>query len=364
MADWLFGVDISEHQGAVNWDLIVNSVHWAYAKATEGVGYRDSRWQRNRAEALRVGIPFGGYHFARADGSPDDARREADWFCDQGVGDLPLPPCLDMEDTSLDRNGTINWAKAFCDRVVERTGRRPLLVYWGKFFAAGSGEMAAMNDRRMADCLWWLPTYPTAQINPNPRLLQPPSTNGPRMWDAWQYTSSGRCAGIEGNVDMNVMSTEAFRRLSVGGFTPGKAYKMKACGISGESGLYRLVDEGNGNLKKQGIPSLDVLSALADVGLVDSASPDDAVWFSGPKADWFRSIPDANMYHSDMGALILAGKVMEFVKQSISDFGPAASVDPEVVKQAVAEALAKDNTDLMNDVFKRLSEAIGKAAQG
>src|SRR5215212_3955229 len=49
------GVDVSHHQGAIDWArLRADGAEFAYLKASEGAGWRDSTFVRNRAGALRA----------------------------------------------------------------------------------------------------------------------------------------------------------------------------------------------------------------------------------------------------------------------------------------------------------------------
>lgn len=203
--DPYYGIDVSEHQGDISWDAIKNAdLHYAWIKTSEGVGFTDSKWWRNRGEAIRTGIPWGGYHFARANG-PDwwaDARAEAEWFVDQDGMSGSLPGMLDMEHTELSSELTLAWADTFCQRVHELCGRLPV-VYWGAYFAEHNGQ-AAMNDPRMQSCVWWMPAYTSSAVDPDPMAIPNPNMNGPRKCNLWQYTSQGRIPGYGGNLDLNV----------------------------------------------------------------------------------------------------------------------------------------------------------------
>jgi hypothetical protein len=79
----------------------------------------------------------------------------------------------------------------------------------------------------------------------------------------------------------------------------------------------------------------------------------------GAEADWFRNLGESNPTHSDMGALILAGKVMQFVEQAVAKISsPTGAVDPSLIRQAVIEALQADNTDLVQDVLNGLAQRL------
>lgn len=184
------GVDISHHQGGTL-DLAGakrRGLKWLYHKATEGDTMRDSNYPRRRAEAAKAGLPFGAYHFARAD--VGDARREARFFLDYATpkpGDLR--PALDLETTEGMTLAEIRaWAAVFIRVVVKETGHKPIV--YTPF------ELGVVDD----GCLLWRPRY----NNDNRPPLLP--------WDIWQFSDGvygvpNRLAGF-GNVDLNVMRKE------------------------------------------------------------------------------------------------------------------------------------------------------------
>jgi GH25 family lysozyme M1 (1,4-beta-N-acetylmuramidase) len=181
------GVDISHHQSG-QLDLAGakrRGLKWLYHKATEGTSLRDSNYPRRREEARKAGLPFGAYHFARAD--KGDARAEARFFLDYAKpkpGDLR--PALDLETTEGLTLGELRiWAAGFIAECVKLTGVKPLVYTPYDLGAADDG------------CVIWRPRYN--------------NTNTPPVlpWDIWQFSNGvygvpNQLAGI-GKVDLNVM---------------------------------------------------------------------------------------------------------------------------------------------------------------
>lgn len=184
------GVDISHHQSGTL-DLAGakrRGLRWLYHKATEGDGFRDANYGRRRTEAAKAGVPFGAYHFARAD--VGDAEREAKFFLDVAApkpGDLR--PALDLETTeglSLDQIRT--WAKTFIAYVEKRTGVKPVVYTPYDLGSADDG------------CILWRPRYNNSNT--------PPSLK----WDIFQFSNGvlgvpNKVEGI-GNVDLNFMRAD------------------------------------------------------------------------------------------------------------------------------------------------------------
>ena len=164
-------------------------VKFMWHKVTEGDSLRDPNYDKRRKEAKAAGIPFGAYHFARADftGSKNDARKEARFFLKHAApvsGDVR--PALDletMEGLSLSQIRT--WAKDFVAEVKKQTGVLPI-VYTP--FDLGSA---------VEGCLIWRPRYNNANKEPVLR------------WDIWQFSNgvygNPRSVPGFGNVDINTV---------------------------------------------------------------------------------------------------------------------------------------------------------------
>ncbi|MBS6764858.1 MAG: LysM peptidoglycan-binding domain-containing protein [Clostridium sp.] len=184
-------IDVSEHQGNINWDQVKST-------GVEGViircGYGDNiasqddkQWKRNADECTRLGIPFGTYIYSYAT-SMAQAESEAQHVlrCVKGYK-LSYPIYLDLEHAGTEA-GAVERAKRFGD-LIEAAG------YW-------CGIYANLN--------WWNNYLPgldrftkwIAQYNSS-------CDYSGKNKDMWQYSSTGRVAGIAGNVDMN----ECYRDL-------------------------------------------------------------------------------------------------------------------------------------------------------
>lgn len=181
------GVDISHHQGgSIDYTAAKRAgVRWLYHKATEGATYVDPNYTRRRTEAKAAGIPFGAYHFARAE--VGDAETEARAFLDVAkprIGDLR--PVLDLETTEgLTIAQRRTWAETWIKVVTAATGVKPIVYTPYDLGAAVQG------------CLIWRPRYGDGNVQP---VL---------AWDIWQFSNGvygkpDQVAGF-GHVDLNVM---------------------------------------------------------------------------------------------------------------------------------------------------------------
>jgi len=61
----VWGVDVSHHQGHIDWARVAREPHlaFAYIKASEGSDWTDSRFRDNASSARAAGLRVGAYHF-------------------------------------------------------------------------------------------------------------------------------------------------------------------------------------------------------------------------------------------------------------------------------------------------------------
>lgn len=255
------GIDVSKHQGRIDWEKVAQSGRqFAFIKASEGFGYTDPRFVENWNAARQADLLVGAYHFARVSESIElDARREADWFADvmTGVGALDggrlaagvLPGVLDIEwdqrAEGIKAPKILQWCKTFLARLEERTQRVPV-VYCGPSF--WKYKLAKTDD---------LVRYPLWEVNYTTRPQ--PKPMGSWKWTFWQHSAEGSVPGIEGNVDVNRFAgSENALRVLAGFDTPRGAIESAP-----ESWIAR-----NPPPAGLGLPRLDLAAAEL---------PDDAV---------------------------------------------------------------------------------------
>ncbi|AGB04467.1 lysozyme M1 (1,4-beta-N-acetylmuramidase) [Aciduliprofundum sp. MAR08-339] len=194
----VYGVDVSHWQGEVNWQEVYNDGYrFAFVKATQGTSYVDSEFTTNMKNGHAAGLYMGAYHFAEPNTPIEsDADQEADHFVNTispYLKDGYLVPVLDLEDNSNDLTWTqlTDWANAFCSRVYNETGIRPL-IYTSSSWAENLAQSITQWDL-------WIAEY-TGDTSEEPNTGVWPS------WSFWQYTDSGSVNGISGNVDEDIFN--------------------------------------------------------------------------------------------------------------------------------------------------------------
>lgn len=81
----VFGIDISHHQGEINFDEAVHmrgdndSVEFVYIKTTEGRDFSDKKFDDNAEGFATYGMKYGFYHYYQPDVS---ATEQALFYCE------------------------------------------------------------------------------------------------------------------------------------------------------------------------------------------------------------------------------------------------------------------------------------------
>lgn len=197
-ANSLPGIDVSHHQGAIDWvQVAISGQRFAIAKATEGQNFVDPNYAMNKAGAELNGIVFSAYHFARPDDTLNDAIIEADHFVD--VAQLEsgnLIPVLDIERTGgLTQAEVTTWILTWLGRVTERLGVRPMVYTSPSGWENRTGDTTAVADAGYT--VLWVAHWGVAQ----PRL--PANDWSGNGWAFWQYGNCGSVPGIQGCVDVD-----------------------------------------------------------------------------------------------------------------------------------------------------------------
>ena len=137
--DRLRGIDVSHHQGDVDWKKVKGSgVAFAFAKATEGETYTDPKFARNWAGMREAGLVRGAYHFGRPGHDPVAQARHFVKAVGARSGDLQL--ALDLEkDDGKSPAEVWDWTKRFLAEIKLLTGR-PGIIYTSRVLLGRQGR--------------------------------------------------------------------------------------------------------------------------------------------------------------------------------------------------------------------------------
>lgn len=184
------GLDISHHQGEIDWDLLFKTkgfdtiIDFVYCKATEGSDHIDTQWERNRDYLNSMGVSNGAYHYFNTKGLP---RPQAEHFLKHwNARGIDLPPVIDVEDEGFSDEDLIAKVKIWCEEVEKKSGMQPIIYTSLHFYE--TKFRGKLNDYR-----YWIAAY-----SREPEFMDDTAVLH------WQFSETGRLPGIKGNVDLNV----------------------------------------------------------------------------------------------------------------------------------------------------------------
>ena len=191
------GIDISMWQNGI--DLSAVKADFVIVKATEGIGYVDKTCDKFFQKALSLGKKIGFYHFARPTKNNDPVR-EADFFYENCKGYFGKAiPILDWE---AENKQNVAYAKAWLDRVYQRSGVKPV-IYMSESVVNAYDWSSVAN----ADYGLWVAKYRDNSPDYNYNMANAGSRPRVKWWKfycMWQWTSTGRLDGYGHNLDCNV----------------------------------------------------------------------------------------------------------------------------------------------------------------
>jgi lysozyme len=184
--NYLFGIDISHHNGDINWNEVTKSKHpikYVFIKATEGEKLVDRRFHHNWEKVTKNGYVKGAYHFYRPDINSTNQFNLFSSTVKLEKGDLL--PVLDVEKSSkLGRDNLIKGIRNWVNLCEQKYGAKPIIYTGRKFY------LEFLKDD-FSECPLWIASY----SNEN--------SIGNINWDLHQFTEKVIIKGIPENVDGN-----------------------------------------------------------------------------------------------------------------------------------------------------------------
>ncbi len=191
------GIDVSSHQGDIDWKLVAeDGVEFAIIRAGfRGYGtgklVEDEKFEVNIKGAMAAGIHAGVYLFSQAV-TEEEVLEEAALVLEKLKGyQADCPVVFDVE--KVGGSGRMNelsveertrLTRLFCE-TVEEAGYRPMIYY--------NTEMGAL----MLD-LPQLENYDKWYASYSDQMFYP------YEYSIWQYSDKGKVQGIRGDVDLNI----------------------------------------------------------------------------------------------------------------------------------------------------------------
>jgi lysozyme len=188
------GLDVSHHQGRIDWPRVANEgkVQFVFIKATQGKSRVDPAFRRNWREARRAGLRVGAYHYFSFCSPAEDQARNF-------LAVLPrsrdaLPPAVDVEHLlncapDPDPGKVRADLRRFLEIVERATGKKPVLY--------ATADVLSEYVLGHLDVPLWVRSTPE---DPEPVLQL--------KWRVWQYDDQSAVPGIEGPVDHDYLEAE------------------------------------------------------------------------------------------------------------------------------------------------------------
>lgn len=181
------GIDVSEHQGVIDWDKVKASGKVDFAILRAGYGKEssqvDRQFERNYSECKRLNIPVGAYWYTYAT-TANEAKQEASVFLRTLLGkSFEYPVAFDIEEQVSLANAS-ELCKAFCSEL-EKSG----------YYTAIYSFKSAFENNIGSDI--------TSKYDTFLSHIGVKQTDYSGNYGLWQYSWKGCIDGISGDVDLD-----------------------------------------------------------------------------------------------------------------------------------------------------------------
>lgn len=190
--DKTFGIDVSQYQGNIKWDILeapdeLFEIKFVIVRATAGASKVDRKFKKNWKSLTASPYLQGAYHYYRPD---ENSTLQANNFINTvHLRKGHIPPILDIEKMpkgqSVERmkEGLKNWLK-----LVENHYRVKPIIYTGEKFY----EDFLKDD--FSEYKFWIANYNPWKKQINENFLM------------WQFSEKAVLIGVDENVDVNVFN--------------------------------------------------------------------------------------------------------------------------------------------------------------
>lgn len=196
------GIDVAKWNGTIDWKKVkASGTQFAVLKVINKQGRTEESFEKNYAGTMAQRIPVDVYNYSYAT-SIQKATQDANAVLAHIKGKNVGYVWMDVEDKiQMGLAMTlIDMINAY-QSIIERAGYK-FGVYTGLYFY----NTYIKPYRSSVHCPFWIARYPSGAVmdmTMEPRKDKKPVIS-PHELLGWQYTSSGRVDGIQGNVDLNI----------------------------------------------------------------------------------------------------------------------------------------------------------------
>jgi len=193
----LDGVDVSEFQGNINWNMVkASGKDFGYARALDGIFFVDNAFVTNYQGMKAAGMKAGGYLYFRAWYDPaTQARIFIDQLQKAGYAPGDLLPVIDVEPDVQSTSPYVPPATVVAnlriveDLVQDAIGTPPVIYTNPDYWAVELGNPSGFAANPL-----WIANYVA-----NPDTSCPEVPNSWSAWQMWQHSNQRAVPGIPFN---------------------------------------------------------------------------------------------------------------------------------------------------------------------
>ena len=195
--DTLIGIDVSNHQGDIDWETVKNSgvefvfIRIGFGHNREAKIMEDEKFRQNLEGARNAGLKVGLYFYSYAT-EIWEAEEQANWIVKAlNVEKIDLPIVFDYETWKSFPTYNINIVD------LNKVAKRFLDILHDNGY-----EGMNYSSKYYLNTIWNLSEYPTWLAH------YVSKTNYDKDFKVWQFSNTGEVPGINGFVDLDVLYLE------------------------------------------------------------------------------------------------------------------------------------------------------------
>ena len=192
--DTLIGIDVSNHQGDIDWETVKNSgvefvfIRIGYGHNREAKIMEDEKFRQNLEGARNAGLKVGLYFYSYAT-EIWEAEEQANWIVKTLNGEkIDLPIVFDYETWKSFPTYNINIVD------LNKVAKRFLDILHDNGY-----EGMNYSSKYYLNTIWNISEYPTWLAH------YVSKTNYDKDFKVWQFSNTGEVPGINGFVDLDVL---------------------------------------------------------------------------------------------------------------------------------------------------------------
>lgn len=212
------GIDVSRHQGAIDWEKVAaDGIHFViirvgYRGLFSGILTEDPYFRENIEGAIANGIDVGAYIYCTSI-NEKEAAEEANFLLERiNPYNLTMPVCFDYEGFSNSANRNYGMSKkqitANCKAFqnVMKANGYTCLLYGSRAYLPKKFDLAELED------YLWVARYAGKDTVLDDEKYFPAIEGYNDRIAIWQYANNGTVAGISGKVDLNYMYIDVSKK--------------------------------------------------------------------------------------------------------------------------------------------------------